>query len=578
MKRKIIEIINILCVALLFITLASCSGLTYSKDSSDKAVLKIAIPSNPRMVVPDSDFSSFSFELKAGETTIGTYNGKSALESEVIDLSEKNINVGDTVTLSLTATKDGIIWKGSSATTIKAGENLVTIKLFVTALGTGNGSFAYTLDYSGSEAKVDIQKAHVVITSKENPDAAPVVDEWYGFDATGTAVSKTIPASGKIEIQKSNIAAGNYKVAATLYASADSNAKINDISDDIAVAAGTVSTGTAEVINLNTVHTITFDLNYEGSTPFVKKLTWFSDIKAFAPERDGYVFKGWYESTEYTREFTGYNATITPYNKDVTVYAKWETFAPGAQTVPVFNSESLYVTDQNYTICTFTSDVKSFWYKIATQVGKQYKILWVTGNSKTQNDYIINDNGDLLVDSSEYWSWGLISAFNKQADQLVLTNSSGVDKTEDNANCSRLYFTAESSETFINVSDKWSPGKIAFRVMEYNPDAQVTDTLIALVSVVNDDIGVKSRQNSNTYTDGRPTEYGMYFEVPYPEYNDYESFNWCINGTYKGNGTSITFWYKDYIPDVYTITLEAVRKSNSRLYSYCSQLTIPESN
>lgn len=69
-----------------------------------------------------------------------------------------------------------------------------------------------------------------------------------------------------------------------------------------------------------TVHTFTFDLNYDGSENITQSYTYGQTIKKIAnPSRTGYSFGGWYKDQACT---SVYNFGTMP-NKDVTVYAKW---------------------------------------------------------------------------------------------------------------------------------------------------------------------------------------------------------------------------------------------------------------
>ena len=129
MKKKIFNIIGTIFAFAALFTLASCGGISDSEDKTDeKAVLRVELFQNTRTVVPDSDFSTFAFELKSGEITLGSCNGSAALADTVFDLSGNGISVDEEATFTLTASKDGVTWQGSSTATVKAGENIVEYK------------------------------------------------------------------------------------------------------------------------------------------------------------------------------------------------------------------------------------------------------------------------------------------------------------------------------------------------------------------------------------------------------------------------------------------------------------------
>ena len=575
MKKKISVIITTLFSIVTLLTVMSCGGMNnLDVNTSQNPVLKIVLSQSARTIVPDSDFSTFAFTLKSGETLLGSYTSSSALESDVIDLKAKGINAGDEINLTLTAEKGGIKWEGSSTITVKASENRVEMPLFITALGTGNGSFAYTLDLSQADGAGDIVSAHVIVTPVSDTTVSSVLDQWYGLDADGNPASKTISADSKILVEKSNLHAGNYRVKATFYAEGILNAKVLDWYENIAVAAGTVSRGTSNINKINRAYTVTFDLNYEGSTPFQKKVSYFTDIDVFEPERDGYVFKGWFRNQELTQEFTGYNVFGAP-STDITVYAKWFEFNTNAPKVTVFNEDTVYVTSDNYTIGAIANATDSFWYKIDTTPGVQYKITWLTNSSFVNGSYIYD--GDLLGYSSGF---GLseIALLTNRADNLVLKRVDGTEITGTTVSQNLLFFTAETSETFINVSKYVNAntyGKYAFRVVAYNPDAEQNNSVSALVTVTHDDIGVTYRRAGDYGGYGFPETAPFYwaFQISGSSAN-YESYKWYVNDKVVENQYCFNFKDSEYPLGVYTVTLEAIKKSDGKLYSYTAQVEI----
>ena len=583
MKKNILTLIKslfVIAALLTVVTAVSCGGVNNLElEASKNPVLKIIIPQSARTILPDSDFSAFAFELKSGQTLLGSYTGLASLADDVIDLKSKGIKAGDEISLTLTAQKDQIKWEGSASLTVKASENRVEIPLLITALGSGNGSFSYTLDLSQAEGAGDIVSAHVIVTPLSDSNASPVLDQWYGLDAEGNAASKTISADSKILVEKADLPAGNYRVKASFYAEGLLNAKVLDWYENIAVAAGTVSRGTSNINKINKAYTVTFDLNYQGSFPFQKKVSYFTDIDEFKPERDGYVFKGWFRETDFTHEFKGFNV-FGASSGDLTVYAKWDVFAPGAQTASVFNEDSVYVNPENYTIGEIQNATDSFWYKINTSPGAQYKITWIDYWSYSKGSYVYN--GDLMAYGS---GLGLceIALYTRKAEKLVLKNSDGSEIPGTTSSQNPLFFTAETSETYINVSKYVGAntyGKYAFRVVAYDPSAQHDDSLSAFITVLFDDIGVTCYRSGNTgyvVVNGQWT-YGkvapFFWSLYVPDSNNYESFKWYVNG--KSVSTSSSFDFKDaeYPLGIYTVTVEAVKKSDGKLYSYSAQIEI----
>jgi len=75
----------------------------------------------------------------------------------------------------------------------------------------------------------------------------------------------------------------------------------------------------------NTTFVVTFNYNYEGSTPTYKPVTIGSKVASETPKRNGYAFKGWYADAGL-ETLWDFDTEIT---KDITLYAKWEQ-KPGA--------------------------------------------------------------------------------------------------------------------------------------------------------------------------------------------------------------------------------------------------------
>ena len=73
---------------------------------------------------------------------------------------------------------------------------------------------------------------------------------------------------------------------------------------------------TAEVI----IYTVTFNLNYDGSTDTTQSVTSGNAVSTpEVPTRDGYTFAGWYTDTECTVEYK-FSEVVT---ENITLYAKW---------------------------------------------------------------------------------------------------------------------------------------------------------------------------------------------------------------------------------------------------------------
>ena len=454
MKKKTLNIIKTFFAIALLIGFSSCNDMNnINKETAANPVLKIVLPQSSRTALPDSDFTTFTFVLKAGETTLGTYNGSTALQNAVIDLTTNGINIGDTVTFSLTAQNGDVSWSGSTEATMQSGENIVEMKLLITALGTGNGNLNYTLDFSEATDKNQVVSAHVVVTSLDDSTADPIIDQWYGLDADGNTASKPIPQDYIIVLEKSTVAVGSYNLTAEFFADSKPTAKVRDWSECIVVASETKSTGTAQISAMSHAYTVTYDLNYEGSTPYQEKVTFFTNLNDFKkPKRNGYIFIDWYRDQECTdsKKFYGYKTYDSP-SEDTTVYAKWEEFAPGAPTVTVYDTDTLYINSDNYNLTTlnwYDETNRTKWYKIPTVPGNKYKICWVSYNTKGACDYIYNDD---LVSQAGNFTGATLTVYKSDASELVLKTVNNDEIPKPNQNYGIFIFTAESTETVVKI-------------------------------------------------------------------------------------------------------------------------------
>ena len=146
-------------------------------------------------------------------------------------------------------------------------------------------------------------------------------------------------------------------------------------------------------LNLNTYkkeYNITYELN--GGIQADGQITSYKigdEITLLEPQKEGYVFAGWYDNSE----FTGNEITkITGKNQDFTLYAKWE--ESGTQML-------LYFDGVNNTLSGHDSTSK-IWYDISGVSGKNaiFSQMYATKTSGT-----INWNEDSLrLDGNTYYT------------------------------------------------------------------------------------------------------------------------------------------------------------------------------
>lgn len=84
----------------------------------------------------------------------------------------------------------------------------------------------------------------------------------------------------------------------------------------------------SESVNLSQSFKITYNLNYAAAANVEKYVTSEQSLPYYVPVREGYVFNGWYKSTNlFDRDRFDFSQKI---DKDVTLYAKWYKIEPNA--------------------------------------------------------------------------------------------------------------------------------------------------------------------------------------------------------------------------------------------------------
>lgn len=82
------------------------------------------------------------------------------------------------------------------------------------------------------------------------------------------------------------------------------------------------------------------------------------DLTEYVPEKTGYIFKGWYTDPR-TKENRVEEYTL---NRDGVVYAKWEADSTQEQPDELMNTDTIYLTDEQYT--ERMQRIKAEWLKL----------------------------------------------------------------------------------------------------------------------------------------------------------------------------------------------------------------------
>lgn len=260
-----------------------------------------------------------------------------------------------------------------------------------------------------------------------------------------------------------------------------------------------------------------------------------------------------YSSSYYKDIFNSSVSDVTA--QDKTAYIKNSSYyiyngsiacvAYDAEEVTVYDNVNKTVNNVSYTISKLTSSESTKWYKITSTAGSQYKLF--SCGRYTYSDFVL----DNTLSYSSFASC-TINVYDTTGNRITTSSNSA------------LTFTAEGNVTYIYVepqySYSYSTGNFAFRVMNYDPDAEVTNTLSAVVEVLQDDINVTKSENSN------------YINF-YVNLNSHRNLYWYVDGKQVSTSYSFYFYFSDYSKGTHIVTCE-VQGTDYQWYSYSAQVKV----
>jgi uncharacterized repeat protein (TIGR02543 family) len=348
------------------VILSACTNLVDGMTANDssgtsdgKAYLSIGKGISRAALLPEgftlATDTALSFELKGtisggSETTIGSWTDSGSTTAYAAMTADNTLCVdAGTWSFTLNVIKDSttILTKTISGKTIAAGTNTLEFGTLGQPAG-GTGSFSVTLTYPHADAD-GVSKVDANLYTLDG-SAVSGAEKTTLAITTGTADSVTYAVD--------SVANGSYFVKFMLYelTGTEEYTLINPFSEYICIATGLNTTGTLAISSLNSIHSITYEVN--GGTLGTATASFCEDDKVTLPAADnitrtGYTFGGWYTDSALTdgNQITGWVAG----NKtaDVTVYAKWT-----ANTYTV----SFDKNNGSFTDVTETMDAQSFTY------------------------------------------------------------------------------------------------------------------------------------------------------------------------------------------------------------------------
>lgn len=231
-------------------------------------------------------------------TQLGSWENYAALQN----MAKIELSVADWY-FTLEASKgDTVVLTSTISKSIDYGNNSLSFILNETS--TGNGSLRVSLSYPAN----GIAKVTAGL-----------------FDLTGTAVTgysaQNLTASTENEMStvtynKTSVAKGSYILRFYLYQNASDSTYTNTYSVIVRIAPGCATTGAEEIEKLNTVYSITYELN-EGNwdDDIYIPLSYTNYTTITLPvtlSKEGAVFAGWYDNAE----LTGQKVTEIPLGTD----------------------------------------------------------------------------------------------------------------------------------------------------------------------------------------------------------------------------------------------------------------------
>ena len=317
-KIRLINKSHTLCTLFILfaflLAIVSCNNLTQEKTKSEakeKPVLRIKISEPARTVFPFFNLADLSdFTLKGTKEGGTEKNFNDTPYETVSDLQKANFtlnsdDIGKNWTFTLSAKKGTVELSSTVAVTLCAGENYVTFRLAPLELGSGNGTFALTLDYSADTVNAGrVTNGSLVI---ETLDTSPV---------QVASISSFVPSANILTVNADNIPAGTYRAIIRLYGGLSGDIFMAEWREIIRIATGFTSSATRTLTSLNDIYSITYVFNDESTADRTESVTPSSSL--LVPEHTDWIFIDWFKDSALTQPFV-----ISEITEDTTIYAKW---------------------------------------------------------------------------------------------------------------------------------------------------------------------------------------------------------------------------------------------------------------
>lgn len=295
-----------------------CSNLNEKTEESESQGVKFQIDIGMERTVVPSGF------LNAKYTLTGNYGGESKTLAENKSISELQTQVFWLEKGIWSFTLDAYVDSAKKGTATISNQNISSSSATLAFTFTG-----ITFDYASGTGGTA-----VTLTFPKTAKIAAVTAQLYNADGSkNTSFTQTslIPTDKnenlkQVTFTNSNVNAGSYLLVFNLYQDIDLSSKIGQWREIVNVANGCESASVINITNLNTLYSITYELNgLEWAEGFTAPSSYNACQGVVLPIAENFTngteFGGWYT----TEDFSGtavkdWNAG--DYSKDLTFYAK----------------------------------------------------------------------------------------------------------------------------------------------------------------------------------------------------------------------------------------------------------------
>ncbi len=311
MKKTFLNILKSSLFCFLLVGLISCNNIfsdydLSQKTSNEKTTLKISLQETElmRTLCPSSDISILSNFVIRGKKTgssdnptqLATASDKTELRAVVIEFDDADVGSWDlTLTGNLMVGASTISFSDTQTVTITKNK-LNSVSFKVKTQDIDYGGLNIKVSFSGSTNKIvatlqnEAKTSDIYTKTFETADFVTSEDERY------------IIFTRDIANSSEKLTSGTYYLLFSFYdTTLSTEIPLNTLPNYVRIINGLTTTADLS-ISLNEVYTITYVDNDGTIASGVKteKYSRKSTVNLPVMEKDGYIFAGWYESSDFT--------------------------------------------------------------------------------------------------------------------------------------------------------------------------------------------------------------------------------------------------------------------------------------